>query len=162
MLARGCPAKTEKCVPGGKMRSVTKDRQRFIAHGLVERDGAFLVLRRRDGRYFGGQWDIPGGTVEAGETPAVAAARECLEETGLRATVGPKLSHFQNRDTEGGDLTFNTVTFRLHLVDEDTEVRLSPEEHDDYRWMQPTNPDGLPLVWHVGRTLGVLTLHQQR
>lgn len=155
-----CPAKTE-CVAGDKMRSVTKDRQRFTAHGLIERDGAHLVLRRRDRRYFGGQWDIPGGTVEQGETPAAAAVRECLEETGLRVTVGPTLSHFQNRDTGGGDVTFHTVTFRLHLVDEDMVIRLSPEEHDDYRWIQRTNPDGLPLVWHVEETLRLLDCHQQ-
>ncbi len=143
------------------MRPVTTERQRFIAHGLVERDGTYLVLRRRDGRYLGGRWDIPGGTVEEGETPGEAAVRECLEETGLRATMGPQVSHFRNRDTGGRDVTFHTVTFRLHLVDEDTDVRLSAEEHADYRWIQLTNPDGLPLVWHVDRTFGVLDSTQQ-
>lgn len=29
------------------------------------------------------QWGIPGGKAEEGETPAMAAARECWEETGL-------------------------------------------------------------------------------
>lgn len=29
-------------------------------------------------------WEIPGGRVDEGESPAVAAARECLEETGVR------------------------------------------------------------------------------
>jgi 8-oxo-dGTP pyrophosphatase MutT (NUDIX family) len=33
-------------------------------------------------------WELPGGHCEAGEDPAVTAAREAEEETGLRATVG--------------------------------------------------------------------------
>lgn len=128
------------------------DKQRFIAHGLLERDGCYLVLRRRGGRYLGGQWDIPGGSVEAGETTANAAVRECFEETGLQVMVGQQVSQFQNRDTEGRDLTFITVTYLLSPVDEDCQVQLSAE-HDDYRWMLPNNPDGLPLVWHVFETL---------
>jgi mutator protein MutT len=34
-------------------------------------------------------WEFPGGKVQAGETAKQAAARECLEETGLAVEVGP-------------------------------------------------------------------------
>ena len=128
-------------------------RDRYVAHGLVRRGDAYLFLRRRDGRYLGGRWDIPGGTVEAGETPAEAAVRECREEAGLQTTVGEQLTHFENPDTEGRDLTFHTVTYRLHLEGQHAEVRLSVEEHDDFRWLTPTQAQDLPLVWHVARTL---------
>ena len=132
------------------------DTQRFVAHGLVERDGTYLVLRRRDGRYLGGQWDVPGGTVEDGETPAQAAVRECWEETGLRAVAGEEVSHVENRDTHGRDLTFHTLTYRLRLVGDTARVRLSPEEHDDFCWVSPEDAATLPLVWHVGRTFELL------
>ena len=35
--------------------------------------------------------EMPGGLVEPGEDPAVAAMRECLEETGYRATAAVSL-----------------------------------------------------------------------
>ncbi len=131
-------------------------RARYVAHGLVRRGETYLLLRRREGRYLGGQWDIPGGTVEPGETPAEAAARECREEAGLRATVGREVTHFENADTEGRNLVFHTITYELHVVDEDVdaEVRLSVDEHDDSRWVTSTEASELPLVWHVARTLG--------
>jgi 8-oxo-dGTP diphosphatase len=131
-------------------------RDRYVAHGLVRRDETYLFLRRRDGRYLGGLWDIPGGTVEPGETPAGAAVRECREEAGLRTTAGVEVTHFENEDTNGRDLTFHTVTYRLHLLDHAAEVRLSVEEHDDFRWLTPAQAHALPLVWHVARTLGGL------
>ena len=54
---------------------------------LVDRDGAVL-LQHRDERTSAspGQWSLPGGHLEAGETPEEGARRELLEETGL--TVG--------------------------------------------------------------------------
>lgn len=49
----------------------------------VDNDGRLLLQRRRDT----GQWAIPMGKMELGETPAQCALRETLEETGVRVEV---------------------------------------------------------------------------
>ncbi|MBU3683556.1 MAG: NUDIX domain-containing protein [Phycisphaerales bacterium] len=42
-----------------------------------------LIARRPASAIRGGLWELPGGKAEPGETPAVAAARELAEETGV-------------------------------------------------------------------------------
>ncbi len=56
--------------------------------GLIRRGDRFLIRRRPEGTVYAGYWEFPGGKCEPGETPALATARECLEETGLEVLVG--------------------------------------------------------------------------
>ena len=61
----------------------------FIGVGaVVVRDGRVLLVRRRY-EPLAGQWTLPGGAVELGETLAGALRREIREETGLAIDVGP-------------------------------------------------------------------------
>lgn len=127
---------------------------KYVAHGLIQLDGDVLLLHRADGRYLGNFWDIPGGTVEPGESPSEAAVRECREEAGINCMAAQEIAHFKNMDTEGRDIIFHTLTYNLHPVS-DTTVQISPE-HQDYRWATPADALQLPLVPHVKQTLQTL------
>jgi len=60
-----------------------------IAVAVVLRHGHVLVGRRApDAVDAAGLDEFPGGKVEPGESPAAAAARECLEEAGVAVRVG--------------------------------------------------------------------------
>jgi mutator protein MutT len=54
-----------------------------IAIAVVEQEGRFLIGQRPPGVALAGLWEFPGGKIEPGESAEAAAARECLEETGI-------------------------------------------------------------------------------
>jgi ADP-ribose pyrophosphatase YjhB (NUDIX family) len=60
---------------------------------VIVDDGKVVLIRRRY-EPLKGRWSLPGGTLELGETLECGAAREVLEETGLRVEVGPLVEVF--------------------------------------------------------------------
>lgn len=59
-----------------------------ICVGAIARHGDALLLIERGRGVAVGEWSVPGGRVEFGETLAEAARREVAEETGLDVVIG--------------------------------------------------------------------------
>ena len=66
-----------------------------------------VVLIRRGTEPFAGQWALPGGFVELGETVEAAAAREAAEETGLAVEVARLIGVYSEpeRDPRGHNVS---------------------------------------------------------
>ena len=94
--------------------------------------GGYVLLRRAPGDRFAGKWELPGGTVESGESLERALARELREEAGLAALQPPTLiSTVQRRSPRGTPL--HEHAFRVEAAGRTT---LS-HEHDAFCLWQP-------------------------
>ncbi len=60
----------------------------IVTAAVVVHDGRILITRRPPGVRQGGLWELPGGKLEDGESPAEALRRELLEELALPVEVG--------------------------------------------------------------------------
>ena len=73
-------------LPGGDTADFFKvEMPEFTQVLPVTPDGKLVLIRGYRPGYHDWSWGVPGGMIEPGEWPEVAAQRELLEETGYRA-----------------------------------------------------------------------------
>lgn len=97
-----------------------------------------LLLQRSLTGDFAGTWCCPGGKIEEGESPALAAVREFYEETNYR--VGALDEPFATRIAD--DVHFTTF---LAKCDDEFVPKLN-EEHTAFAWVKPADA----LAGHSG------------
>ena len=67
-----------------------------VVAAIIERQGRFLICRRKPEQVHPLKWEFPGGKVEPGETPGQALARELEEELGILGAVGEEITRYQH------------------------------------------------------------------
>jgi ADP-ribose pyrophosphatase YjhB (NUDIX family) len=87
--------------------------------GVIIDDGRSLLIRRGSEPLLG-EWSIPGGTLELGETLEEGVARELLEETGLEVRVLELIEVFDRiylESTAGENVPQKGPRFHYVIVD---------------------------------------------
>jgi mutator protein MutT len=82
--------------------------------GAVAVDDGRLLLVRRGRGPAAGEWSVPGGRVEPGETVGEAVVRELAEETGIEGLCGPLLGWVERI---GDDHHFVILDFVVEVLD---------------------------------------------
>ncbi len=105
-----------------------------------------LLTRRADN----GQWCLPSGGMEAGESASEACARETLEETGLKVRVKRLVSLFSSPDRlviYGEDDKYQIVALCFEVEKIGGRTRLS-DETTAVGFFSPAEIEGMDLLSH--------------
>jgi 8-oxo-dGTP pyrophosphatase MutT (NUDIX family) len=106
---------------------------------VVNDEGAILLQRRRDT----GQWALPGGAQDIGESAAQCAVRECKEETGILAEITGLLGVYSEPQhivayTDGEIRQQFEVAYVGRPIGGEPTVN---DEADGVRWVRPEDLD---------------------
>ncbi len=114
--------------------------------------GSELLLVRQSYRR---EYSLPGGGLEAGETPSLAACRELDEELGLH--VAPGTLEPVHVETGLWDGRRDTVAFFALHLDTKPALRLDQREIVETRFVTPPEASMLPLTGPAAFYLGIMT-----
>ena len=107
----------------------------LVVGAAIIRANTLLAARRTTPPDAAGRWELPGGKVEAGETPAHALVREIAEELGCRVRVEAWL--------DGEQPIGSTHVLRAAHC---TLLNGEPQPgdvHDDLRWLTADQLDAV-------------------
>jgi 8-oxo-dGTP diphosphatase len=112
---------------------------------VIIEDGRVLLVKRGHPP-LAGEWSIPGGVLELGETLREAALREAREETCLAVETADLLGVYDRvlRDDDGHTIYhFVLVDFLCGRVGGEAQAA---DDADEVRWFTPAEARGLPLA----------------
>lgn len=119
----------------------------------VDDDGRLLLQRRRDT----GQWAIPMGRMELGETPTQCAVRETREETGVEVEPTGLLGIYSDPDYVVAYDSDGEVRQEFEITLIGVPVTGTPtvnDEASDVRWIRPEELAGYDIHPRMRQQLG--------
>jgi 8-oxo-dGTP diphosphatase len=121
------------------MDSAVSEEATRATTAILVKGGAVLLAQRPIGDRLAGHWELPGGKVEAGESPGGCLAPELREECGIEAVVGQQSAESTHR--------YPHATIRpLALLVDSRSGELVLHAHDDHRWVSLSDVEPFPSL----------------
>ncbi|WP_405361834.1 NUDIX domain-containing protein [Kitasatospora sp. NBC_00085] len=121
---------------------------------LVQNEaGEILLQRRRDT----GQWALPGGKQDIGESAADCAVRECEEETGIKAEITGLLGVYSNPEHIVVYSSNGEARQQFEVAYIGRPIGGTPTvnaEADGVRWVRPGDLDGYDIHPSMRQQIG--------
>ena len=105
------------------------------AHALIldKHNKVLITKRSANDDYMPSKWDLPGGSVDMGETVEDALVREVKEETNINITVVCPI-YLHTDLSYIPDKQFVQVIYKCDYIDGD--IILDYDEHEEYQWIE--------------------------
>jgi mutator protein MutT len=99
---------------------------------IIDNDNKYLMMYRSAHPVFGDDPDLPGGTIEQGESPIMALIREVREEAGVEVAETGIAQVY-----EGTDYSDHDTDFFLYVITLDSRPTVTISwEHKSYEWLE--------------------------
>ena len=102
---------------------------------IVNSEGKVLILKRHNSEYATGQWCLPGGKVDYGDTLEETVRKELREETSLTCTSARFLFFQDSLPLEAGKMHCINLYFECTATG---EILLN-EESSEFAWIGPSD-----------------------
>ena len=125
---------------------------------IFDEHGRVFLTRRADN----GQWCLPGGGMESGESVSEACEREVWEETGLRVRVKRLVGVYSHSDQlivypDGNKAHIVALHFEAEIIDGTPSLS---NETTDFGYFTPEQVEGLEMLGrHKERVIDSLENH---
>ena len=118
---------------------------------FVNYNGKFLLVHRLPHKPEGNTYGIVAGKIDKGETTREAMMREIEEESGMMIDANQLIME-RTLYVRYPDKDFTWYLFSV-TYDSQPDIRLQPQEHDAYVWVDPEEAVGLNLIPDLRETI---------
>ena len=101
-----------------------------VIAAVMEKDGKILIAQRRRGDALENKWELPGGKVEAGESPEECLRRELREEFNIEAEIGEFVG---SSEYDYRHMSIRLMAYRAHHVSGEFTLL----DHEAIQWVLP-------------------------
>jgi 8-oxo-dGTP diphosphatase len=99
-----------------------------VVAAIIEKDGKFLIAKRKKGKHLEGKWEFPGGKIEPEESPQVCLSRELKEEFGISTEIGDFVAE---SIFDYGTVKVKLLGYRVKYVSGEFNLN----DHDEIKWI---------------------------
>ena len=99
-----------------------------VTAAIIEKEGRFLIAKRKKGQHLEGKWEFPGGKIENNETPEECLKRELREEFDIIVEIGNFVAEscFQY-----GGRSFRLLGYKTKYISGEFILNA----HDEIKWI---------------------------
>ncbi len=120
---------------------------------VVLNDAGCVLLVKRGHAPRQGEWSLPGGRVELGESLVEATKREIREETGLNIDVGQQIEVFDRIHQRDGRVQYHFV-IADYLCTPRGGTLAASDDAEDVAWVSPGDLEAFGVNEHARRVIG--------
>ena len=115
---------------------MSREEFKLAVGAVITHRGKVLIGQKQDkeNRVISGQWHLPGGFVEEGESTEEAVKREVEEETGLSCEVHQVVDVNHSGQIETGPDDIYRVLYHVEADSRDAEAE---DDLQDIKWVDP-------------------------